>query len=294
MRITEDCDTLLHDIIENCDVRPVFQPIVSLRTGTTVAYEALARGPAGTPLESPDALFALAAATGRTAELDWTCRIAALRAALGAGLTCRLPLFVNAEPATVRTPPPAALRRDLIAAAQRLRIVVELTERKLISDPDGLLLAVRDIRARGMLIALDDIGADPASLQAMRAIAPEVLKVDRSVVQHCKTPTSLDVIAAVRAQARRTGAVMVAEGIENTHHLRAALWLGASLGQGWLFGHPGPLPVWFSDGGPAETAPDPAATLRALDRVQYRPEPPRLLNWPSPCRCHETLARHTA
>ena len=55
-------------------VRSVYQPIVDLATGEHVAVEALARGPAGSALERPDALFARARAAGRLAELDHACR----------------------------------------------------------------------------------------------------------------------------------------------------------------------------------------------------------------------------
>jgi EAL domain-containing protein (putative c-di-GMP-specific phosphodiesterase class I) len=51
----------------------VFQPLIDLDSGDVVAYEALAPGPAGSPLESPAALFAAAYGSGRVAELDWAC-----------------------------------------------------------------------------------------------------------------------------------------------------------------------------------------------------------------------------
>ena len=64
----------------------VYQPIVDLASGETLGYEALARGPEGSPLHRPDRLFAAAAAAGRVVELDWACRIVAVRGALEAGL----------------------------------------------------------------------------------------------------------------------------------------------------------------------------------------------------------------
>ena len=50
-----------------------------------------------------------------------------------------------------------------------------------------------------------------------------------------------EVVHAVNAEAERTGALILAEGIETEDHLRRALALGASYGQGWLFGRPGEL-----------------------------------------------------
>nr|MBA3303033.1 EAL domain-containing protein [Acidimicrobiia bacterium] len=99
-------------------VRAVLQPIVDIDSGAVVAYEALARGPAGTPLERPDVLFAAARRSGRVAELDWLCRAAAIRAALDAGIRPPTALFVNIEPEALGTVAPAHLT-PLLEQAER-------------------------------------------------------------------------------------------------------------------------------------------------------------------------------
>src|SRR4051812_18545466 len=78
--------------------RSVYQPIVRLPERRVVAYEALARGPVGSPLESPAALFAAAGTEGLVAELDWACRIAAMSGALEGGIDPATALLVNVEP----------------------------------------------------------------------------------------------------------------------------------------------------------------------------------------------------
>ena len=67
------------------------------------AYEALARGPVGSPLESPAALFATARIAGRLTELEWACRAAALQGALDANLGSQVSLFINCEPGQENT-----------------------------------------------------------------------------------------------------------------------------------------------------------------------------------------------
>jgi len=127
-------------------VSVVFQPLVDLRDGAVLGYEALARGPAGSPLERPDALFAAAYRARRVPELDWACRAAAFRAVLESGLDASWSLFVNTEPVSLRTPCPDDLRSTVAAAEGRLRVVMEVTERAVAHDPAGLLAAVAGAR----------------------------------------------------------------------------------------------------------------------------------------------------
>ena len=55
----------LLDVLQNQTITSVLQPIVSLRDGAVFGYEALGRGPAGTPLEGPEALIQCALENGR-------------------------------------------------------------------------------------------------------------------------------------------------------------------------------------------------------------------------------------
>ena len=98
-------------IIDGRAVRAVFQPLIDLASGDVVGFEALARGPAGSMLESPGALFEVAYGIGRVAELDWVCRAAAFQAAARVELDPALRLFVNCEPASLGWPAPTSCGR---------------------------------------------------------------------------------------------------------------------------------------------------------------------------------------
>lgn len=233
---------VLDDILSAQLLAPVYQPIVDLSSGGAVAYEALARGPSGHPLEFPGALFAAAAATGRVVELDWACRAAAIRHAPRILDTAGLSLFVNVEPASLGAPPPEHLRW-VGKAAQRDRIIVEITERAIAERPAELLRAIRSLRARGFGIALDDVGADHRSLSMLPFVRPDVIKLDLSIIQRRTTSEIAQTVNTVGAEAERSGVVIIAEGIESPDHLDKALAMGASHGQGWYFGRPGPVPA---------------------------------------------------
>ncbi|RBY81009.1 diguanylate cyclase domain-containing protein [Blastococcus sp. TF02A-26] len=232
----------LDAVLATTAIRSVFQPIVEIDTGRVVAYEALARGPQG-PLERPDALFAAARAAGRLAELDEACRSAALRGALAQGLTAPLTLFVNVEPEVLDRAPVETLLGLAHAAPGGLRVVLEITERALATRPAELLRTVERVRSVGWGVAVDDVGAEPMSLAFMPLLRPDVVKLDLRLVQERPGPEVAEIMNAVNAYAERTGAVVLAEGIEDVHHLAMARGLGATLGQGWHFGRPGPGPV---------------------------------------------------
>ncbi|TYP84654.1 EAL domain-containing protein [Blastococcus xanthinilyticus] len=223
-------------------VRSVFQPIVELDTGDVVAFEALARGPEG-PLERPDLLFAAAREAGLLAELDAACRVAAFTGAARHGLPAPLALFVNVEPEVLDSAPLDELLAIADSAPGGLRVVLEITERALATRPAELLRTVARVRELGWGIALDDVGADAMSLAFMPLLRPDVVKLDLRLVQERPGPAIAQIMNAVNAYAQSTGAAVLAEGIEDDTHLAMARALGATLGQGWLFGRPAPTPA---------------------------------------------------
>ncbi|MEV0718783.1 EAL domain-containing protein [Asanoa sp. NPDC050611] len=222
-------------------VEPLFQPVVSLADERPVGFEALARGPAGRLHQAP-ALFAAAARAGKSTELDWLCAEAAGRRYREADLP-GLALFVNLNPDTLATDPPAHLVEAYAELTQERDLVLEITEQSVMREPARLLDAVLDARRRTARIALDDIGAEPASLAAMPLINPDIIKLDRSIIQSRSSSWAVSqVVNAVLDEAHRRKAQILAEGIETPEHVAVARSLGATLGQGFLFGRPGPLP----------------------------------------------------
>ncbi|MCZ2810865.1 EAL domain-containing protein [Modestobacter sp. VKM Ac-2979] len=235
----EQSTTDIRAVIADRAVRSVFQPIVELDSGRVVAYEALARGPEG-PFEAPDALFAAARDAGCLTELDQACRAAALRGAVAQGLLAPSTVFVNVEPEVLDDAPVEALFDPELPVPGDLRVVLEITERALAARPAELLRTVERVREFGWAIALDDVGAESLSLAFMPLLRPDVVKLDLRLVQERPGPAIAEIMNAVNAYAESTGAFVLAEGIENGTHLTMARALGATLGQGWLFGRPGP------------------------------------------------------
>ncbi|MBL7259289.1 sensor domain-containing phosphodiesterase [Paractinoplanes lichenicola] len=233
--------TDIHEVLDRRAVTTLFQPLVEIASGRVLGYEALSRGPAGSPWETPAALFGAARQFGRESELDWICRARAYESALAAGLDEGLSWFVNMEPAAARTACPPDLAPVVERAERRLRVVTEMTERAIAVDPSGLLSAAAACRAAGWGVALDDVGADPMSLALMPFVHPDVVKLDMAMLRAPGDPHTARVVAAVAAYAEASGAVVLAEGIETEQHLAVARTMGATVGQGWHFGRPAPL-----------------------------------------------------
>ena len=220
----------------------VFQPVVDLWSDAVMGYEALTRGPAG-PLEQPAQLFAAARAAGLVGELDTVCRRVAVQTAIQLKLFAPLTVFINVEPDELDPAHLDPLIELAQSAAGQLQVVLEVTERALASRPANLLASVRRLRAAGWRIALDDVGADDLSLAFMSLLRPEVIKLDLQLVQRRPDRKIAEIMTAVNSYAQRTGAVIVAEGIETDAHRSTACALGARMGQGWLFGRPTPNPT---------------------------------------------------
>jgi len=230
-RVTErESDVLFRRVLAERLISTRFQAIVELDTGTAVAYEALSRGPEGTVFHNPAALFERAHELDRVTDLDLACWLSSVRTAAEQDFTAPHSLFVNVEPGSLQRADLGDVQHPPAPA------VLEVTERALMKDPAGLIFAIDRARTLGYRIALDDLGADPASLALLPLLRPDVVKLDMALIRERADQDAARVMSAVAAHAERTGAAVLAEGIETEEHRVAALALGATYGQGWLFG----------------------------------------------------------
>ena len=213
-----------------------YQPIVDLRDGSTVGYEALMRGPEHSPLARPHQLLAAARAEDRVADLDRASRAAAIRTADEHGLTAPFSLFVNADADTLLAQLPDR-------AGARFTLVVDVTEAALVARPEMLLRALSRLRTLGWGIALDDIGADSRSLALMSLVYPDVIKLDLRRLRERSARDVARIVAAAGAESERRQAAVLAEGIDGEEQLATARAYGATLGEGYLLGPPAPLPA---------------------------------------------------
>jgi diguanylate cyclase (GGDEF)-like protein len=225
---------IIERIIATHDIDIVFQPVVALRTGEVVGYEALARPPHWTQ-QSVEPLFRAAHHLGLARDLDWVCRRAALDA-LGR-LPRRSVVFLNVTVAAFLDPVHDVDQMLLVLAAANVdpaQVVLELTERDRIGDLGRLRQVIAAYREHGFRIALDDIGEGHSSLEVLAAAVPDFLKVARSLAVADSRGARAAIEAAV-AFAGATGSAVIAEGIETAAMAATLADLGVGYGQGnWL------------------------------------------------------------
>jgi EAL domain-containing protein (putative c-di-GMP-specific phosphodiesterase class I)/GGDEF domain-containing protein len=228
------------ELIARRALSAVFQPIVDFDGRTILGYEGLIRGPAGSPLEAPGALFARAAQEGVSVALEH----AAARTCVAAfsRLACEGKLFLNfSAEALVAL---GQTRERTIAWLQKRglsvdRVVLELTEQCPIADVGNFALAVGALRDTGFQFALDDYGTANASMNLWVRLQPDVVKIDRFFIHDiANDPLKFEAVRAMQHFAGASGARLVAEGIENAADLIVVRDMGIALGQGFFIGRP--------------------------------------------------------
>ncbi len=263
--------------VDDLDLRPVFQPIVDLRDGSVVGYEALMRsGPADGLLHMAGPMLAAARREDSVAALDHAARDAAIATAERAGLRSPFCLFVNTDAAT--------LDGDLPLPDSSLTLLMDVTEQALIERPEAVLRSLTEARTRGWGVALDDVGADSRSLALTSVLYPDVIKLDLRLLDERSAEDAARIVMAVGAEAERRHAVILAEGIDSAEQLDAARVCGATLGEGYHLGAPGPLP---------DPLPEPGRPLRLAgsggDPFGATPWQ-RITNWRRPVRGDRKVA----
>jgi EAL domain-containing protein (putative c-di-GMP-specific phosphodiesterase class I) len=236
-RDVPDLQARVHDVLEQRSFHMVFQPIYSLRDGNMLAVEALARFDVE-PYQPPNVWFEQAERAGLGVELQ----LATMRAALEASaeLDPDVVLSLNTAPDVLNDP------RLLVVLEEHpdRPVVVEVTEHCVIDDYHTLVHALDGLRARGVMLAVDDAGAGFASFRHIVRLAPDFIKLDLSLTQDVRGDPIRRALANSLIQfSRETGSLLIAEGIEEVADLTVWRELGAHAAQGYLLGRPAPLPA---------------------------------------------------
>jgi len=213
-----------------------FQPIVDIQASRIDAYEALVRGPAG-----ESAAHVLAQLTPQnTYGFDQACRVKAIELAARLGLNRQL--SINFLPNSVYEPR-ACIQTTLRAADRtgfpRDLLTFEILESERIADTGHLLAIIREYRRHGFKIALDDFGTGYSGLARLAELRPDIVKVDRILVQDCdRDDARLAIIAGIITIGTAIDVKVVLEGVERAGEVDALRSVGGRFIQGFYFARP--------------------------------------------------------
>lgn len=220
---------IARDALNSKRLYVVYQPIVDLRTGEVFAHEALAR--CEEPRVDPPALFDAAISSGCCGELGRALRQLAID-----GCTTH-PLFLNVHPHELDER--WIVRPDDPLFFHERKVFLEVTEAVPLSHYKVCESVLRELRGKGVSLAVDDLGAGFSNLKYIADLAPEIVKLDRELVRNLHEHERLfRLVSGLVRLCEDLGARVVAEGIETREELRAVIDAGARYGQGYVLARP--------------------------------------------------------
>ena len=259
------------------ELRVVYQPLVDLPTGRWHGFEALVRWERDDHLLLPADFLPVAEATRHMREIgDVVFAEACMQAerwrreAVAAG---RVPPTV-----TVNLSAECVTSDDLVPRVERALqasglppelLCVEITEGDVVADLDGSCARLRELRRRGVHVAIDDFGSGQASLSYLHRLPANVLKLDRSFVSELQVRDgdARPIVEGVLDLAKGMRIPVVAEGIETEAARVQLAEMGCEFGQGFHLGRPVRAddldPAWV-ERLPEPGAPGPTVTAERL------------------------------
>ncbi len=224
-----------------------FQPILNLKSRAVIGFEGLVRGirEGERGLIPPTKLFETARAENRLIEMDRLCR----DEILDLYMTIPQPennylIFINFESSLVDeigTQNGYFLEQVSQRKINPANVIIEIMESK-VANLNNLIRFVEFYRYHGFLIALDDVGAGYSNFDRIPIIKPDIIKIDRSIVKNMeKDYHKQEIFRSLGNLAKKTGTLVLAEGIETEEEAMCAIELDADLVQGYYFARPQPF-----------------------------------------------------
>lgn len=217
----------------------VYQPVVDLNNGEVFAYEALLRS-RSPYFDSPVAMFAAAVESNCVGELGRTVRKMSIESCTD------FPLFLNIHPSELNEH--YLVQPDDPIFWHDKGVHVEITESVPLSHFELCQSVIKEVRGKGVALAIDDLGAGYSNLKYIADLSPEVVKLDRNLISDVtRGGRHFQLVKAITELCNAMDASVVAEGIETRDELLAVQDCGAHYGQGYFLARPAfppPLVNW--------------------------------------------------
>lgn len=241
--MTEQMKESLDYIIENKEIKTVFQPIISLRDGSILGHEALSRITCESAIENPESLFTIAGKYNRLWDLELICRTKALEAAF----VFMIPpynkkLFINVNPNIMHD---ETFKRGFTKSFLEQyeitpeNVIFEITERNVITDIEGFTDTIEHYKSQDYKIAIDDAGAGYSGLNLISDVNPHYIKLDMKLIRGVNNDKlKFALIKGMVEFSKVSNIFLIAEGIETYDELDTLVKLGVQYGQGYFIQKP--------------------------------------------------------
>jgi EAL domain-containing protein (putative c-di-GMP-specific phosphodiesterase class I)/GGDEF domain-containing protein len=233
----------LHDIIQTENITVLTQPIMNLNNGEIFGWEILTRGPLNTPFHTPTELFDFAYQADLLSKMEFL----VIKKAFDeiAKRNIREQVFINITPVTLCHP---LFLNQLLSMLERYphilasQIILEITERHAIKNFDYMGVLLAKYRSYGFRFAVDDAGAGYSSLQTISELLPDMIKIDRSLIQNIdKMEVKQSLLRALLHFADNVKCQVIAEGVERQEEADILYDMQVEMGQGFYFARPEPF-----------------------------------------------------
>lgn len=230
-------------IINNKQIKTVFQPIISLRDGSVLGHEALSRITCESEIKNPDMLFTVAGEYNRLWDLELLCRTTALEAAFKFMVPpYSKKLFINVNPNTMHD---ESFKKGFTKSFLEQyditpnNVIFEITERNVIIDMSGFRATIDHYKSQDYKIAIDDAGAGYSGLNLISDVNPNYIKLDMKLIRGVDSDSlKFALVKGMVEFSKVSNIFLIAEGIETYEELDTLVNLGVQYGQGYLIQKP--------------------------------------------------------
>ena len=234
----------LRQAVELGQISVHYQPVVSPGLGAVVQFEAFARWERHGRLVPPNQFLPVAEQSGLIREIgDEVMRraCAEIRPWLAGDAGCSVSVNVSGLQFQNRDFATEVLAIVASAGVDPRQLMLELTESAFYQSDTGVLRQLRQLRAAGVRIAMDDFGTGYVSPDRLRELPLDEVKIDRSLVAMIKTgQEQLPFFGTMIDAAHAPGLYVTAEGVETQAQARYLIDRGCDSLQGYLFARPAP------------------------------------------------------
>lgn len=234
---------LLDEIIKDQRLAVVFQPIISLKNGDILGYEALSRTPFEETFRNIEDLFSLAKKYDRLWELERLRQMKTLQSARSFLVPpFNKKLFMNVSPQVMKHEKFHTKMTEFFLSEFHIsprNIIFEVTEQSMIDDMQGFQSTLSQYKSDNFSLAIDDAGVEYAGLNAITDFNPNYIKIDMKLIRNIQDHSLQGAIVKGMVEFSKVSNVsLIAEGVETYEELETITRMGVQYAQGYYIQRP--------------------------------------------------------